>query len=457
MRGDKQEAYRDYDPEHVHAPVARHETIRMLLAKVAATDLCLEGLDIANAYLYGDMDIPVLMQQPTDSTGILERPGYAVLVYKSLYGGKQCGSIWGTVLHTTLLSWDFRQSHIDSRLYFFTSSDGRYVILVVVVDDMALASNDQPLLDHFKQKFSARFKVKLLGRLKSFIGWEIYRDSSGLYVSQSTYFQKMLREHNLSPLNAVSCPLPLSADLTESHDGDTLLSPRDHARYRSLVGSLMYAAVCTRPDLSFSCSILARAMHKPSIRHLALAKRVVRYVAGTLKRGLFFSASHRSPLIAYSDADWAGCRTTRRSTSGTIITVNGSPIWWSSKRQSLIALSSAEAEYISMSSCANHITWMRRLFLELNMLQPYSASWKLSSTQTFTDSSSAISLATRDQVSERNKHIELKVHHVRELIKNGTLFLAHIPTTQQPADILTKPLGKDRIDYLLNIIGITEQ
>nr|QCC62382.1 RNase H [Digenea simplex] len=173
---------------------------------------------------------------------------------------------------------------------------------------------------------------------------------------------------------------------------------------------------------------------------LILAKRVVRYLSGTASKSIIFASGsiNSQPLTAYADADWAGCHETRRSTTGIVIKVNIAPIYWTSKRQSIITLSSAEAEYIALSTCAKQITWMRRLFYELANHTPCKTDSFLPPTILNTDSTSAISLATNTQVSERNNHIEIKAHHIKQLINRGIIEQKYVNKLDQIADILTK-------------------
>lgn len=455
LRGDKQVVYQDFDPHNLYAPVVRHETIRMFLAKVAAQDLILEGADVSNAYLYGDIDAPIIMDQPTNSSGKPHRPGYVCQLNKSIYGARQAGEIWGGVINTKFVSWGFKQSSQDQRLYLMVDGTN-FIILIVVVDDMAFASNNRSLIDRLKKNLSETFKVKLLGQLKAFVGWEIKRTATGLYVNQPKYIQRMLQLHNFTHVKPLTTPLPIRCDLTSTHEDDVPLSSNEHSNYRSLIGSLSYLAICTRPDISFAVSSLARKLHAPCARHLILAKRVVRYVSYTANKSILFpnSSISKDPLTAYSDSDWAGCHETRRSTTGIVIKVNGAPIFWTSKRQTMVTVSSAEAEYIAISSCGKHISWLRRLFHELQTHVPIYSESDIAPTVIYTDSTAAISLATRPQVSERNKHIEIKAHHIKDLMEKGVVILKHIRTINQPADLLTKSVSEATLNRLLTFLNM---
>ena len=212
----------------------------------------------------------------------------------------------------------------------------------------------------------------------------------------------------------------------------------------------MYAAVCTRPDMSFAAAVLARQMHAPAFRHCVLAKRLVRYLLGTKDMALFYPTSQSShPLTAYTDADWVGCKDARKSTTGIIVTVNSAPGLWTSNRQHILSLSSAEAEYIAISTCGKSVIWLRRLFVEILSHEPLANEPILPPTIIRTDNTAAISLPTKEKLSERNKNIELKVRHVRDLRRNNVVEFEYLGTDDQLADMLTKPLPSARLEYLL--------
>ena len=358
------------------------------------------------------------MMQPTDSSCKQERPGMICRLLKSLYGLRQAGEIWGSLFCNTLLSWGYRISNIDKRMFFLVEGP-HFVILLVVVDDMKFVSNSPSLMSTLKQKLSATFDVKLFGQLRTFIGWEIQYLPGGIKVTQSRYAKDLLSRCGMESCNAVWSPLPTNADLTSANENDMLLTPVAHSEYRSVIGALIHLAVCTRPDLSFAVCALARHVHQPTERHRALMKRILRYVAGTTDYDLQYN---RRPvttesLKAHVDVDWGGCVETRHSTSGYIITINGGPISWKSQKQTVIALSSAESEYIAMSSCAKQVTWLRRILWEIGVRRPFDVddSTCMSPTCIFSDSTAAIAFAYNETIAARNKHIAIKFHHLKDL------------------------------------------
>ena len=457
LRGDLQEAGVDFDPDALYAPVAGHESILLLFNYSAAEGLDVEGCDVDNAYVNGFIDIPVIMEQPTDSSRRLAMPGYVCLLVKSLYGARQSGRIWGNVLHEKLTKWGFQPSTVDPRLYFFRQQTG-YILLCVVVDDIAFASNNTRLLTQFKEQMQASFQVKLYGRLKSFIRWSIDRSLSGIFIHQRDYALRLLARFGMSKCNAVYTPLSSTADLTDRRGDEPELSRETHHLYRAIIGGLAYLSSCTRPDITYAVSLLSRHLHNPSFRHLQAAKRLLRYVAGTVGYGLKYRANIPTKLDvslgAYVDADWGGDKSSRKSTTGFIVNVNGAPIYWRSKRQQLVTLSSGEAEYVAMSACAKEVTWLRRLFWEVTQRQPWTNNSNLPPTHIryiaptviCSDSSAAISMATRDSASTRTRHVDIRYHHIKDLIARKVITLYKVGTKDQMADVLTKATSMEVLD-----------
>ena len=270
---------------------------------------------------------------------------------------------------------------------------------------MAFASNSPRLMHEFKSQLAATFSVKLFGKLSSFIGWTINISDQTIKIDQRSYARALLQEHGLEQANAVHTPLPIDADITPKKENEPALNHKDHARYRSMVGGLLYLAVGTRPDISFAVSVLARQVHKPAARHLSYLKRILRYIAGTVTLGLEYPRSVQtlSPLsiAAHVDADWGGCRATRKSTTGYVITINGAPIVWRTRRQTIIALSSAESEYIALSECAKHLSWIRKLFWEVANKESWHEEVKFKETCVSIYSTAAKSMAQNKHVSAR--------------------------------------------------------
>ena len=273
LRGDKQKPFVDYDADTIYAPLASHETLRLLLACTASQGLILEGADVANAYLYGKLDVTIIMEQPTDSTGKQAKPGYVCELQNSLYGAVQAGEIWGSLFSNAIKSWNFKAPNLDERL-FFRKEEPHYIILAVIVDDCAFASDNCNMLESFKTTLSASFDVKLYGSLETFIGRNKSRGTEGIKVSQKAYALRLLKSNGVEDSNPVGTPLPQNADLSAARNDEEILSGREHALYRSAVGGILYLAVGTRPDISFSVSALCQRslchLRAPTKLHLVL-------------------------------------------------------------------------------------------------------------------------------------------------------------------------------------------
>ena len=258
LRGDRQMIYVDYDPRSVYAPVASLDSIRMLISLSAAARSFLEGADVSNAYLYGNLDIPIIMEQPRDSSKIQAKPGRVCKLHKSLYRTKQAGEIWGSLLDKQLKEWGFKNSEYDNRIYFYVTGS-KFIMFAIVVYDLAFSSNSPSLLRGFKSKLDATFDVRIFGKLTNFIGWNISRTQSGIRIDQPGYVKQILKDFGMKKANGLNISLPSTADGLPAHENEQVLSTVKHKPYRSLIGSLMYLAISTRPDIiSFAVGVFAR-------------------------------------------------------------------------------------------------------------------------------------------------------------------------------------------------------
>ena len=219
--------------------------------------------------------------------------------------------------------------------------------------------------------------------------------------------------------------------------------------YRELVGSLMHLTVATRPDLAYIVSILSKYLENPSREHWTAAKRVLKYLAGTVDIGIVYGRDDSNELVGYSDADYAACTESRKSISGVVLMLNGGPIAWLSRKQTVVATSTTDAEYVAAHDCAKEIVWTRRLLADIGCSQQ-------EPTTLFCDNAAAQKLIDNPVYHRRTKHIDVKFHYTRDLVKNSELEVAHVCSELQLADIFTKPLTKDKFEknrMLLNVAG----
>ena len=266
-----------------------------------------------------------------------------------------------------------------------------------------------------------------LGALHHFLGINVTRSSAGMFLSQRQYLSDLIDRAGMTDCHIARTPVDTGNKLDSS--GNPVSDP---VFYRSLAGALQYATL-TRPDIAYAVQQACLFMHDPRDPHLALVKRIIRYLKGTLHLGLHINTSSPTSLIAYSDADWAGCPETRRSTSGFCVYLGDNLISWSSKRQHTVSRSSAEAEYRAVAHVVAESVWLRQLLLELQ--RPISKA-----TIVFCDNISAVYMSANPVQHRRTKHIEIDLHFVREKVQLGEVKVLHVPTQSQYADIFTKGL-----------------
>jgi len=237
-------------------------------------------------------------------------------------------------------------------------------------------------------------------------------------------------------------PVEYGTKLTKEGERD-LVNP---TYYKSIVGCLRYLT-CTRPDILYGDGLINRYMEKPRSSYLKTTKWILRFVKGTASYGLFYSSLQNLEITGYSDSDWAGSLEDRKSTIGFVFFMGETALTWTSKKQSIVALSTCEAEYIAAASCVCHAIWLRKLMEDLQQKQS-------KATRIFVDNKSAIALAKNPVHHERSKYIDTRFHFIREHIKEGDVELLHVKTHEQIADIFTKPLKTDVFCYLQKKLGI---
>lgn len=331
----------------------------------------------------------------------------------------------------------------DNSLFTYRKGEMELHVLVYV-DDLVIAGNNSLAISTFKSYLHDCFHMKDLGKLKYFLGLEVARNSTGMFLCQRKYTLDLLSETGLLGCKPVSTPIAEKHELARATDD--LLA--DSTRYRRLVGKLIYLTL-TRPELSYSVHILSQFMQKPTISQWEAALRVVRYLKGSPGQGIVFKNNSPIELEAYCDADWASCPLTRRSITAYFICLGGSPISWKTKKQPTVSRSSTEAEYRAMASATCEILWLKGLlqFLQISIHGPV---------RLHCDNQSAIHIANNPVFHERTKHIENDCHFIRDEIRRGVILPCYINTHSQLADILTKALGKQHFQNLTSKLGISD-
>ena len=432
----------DYD--ETFCAVVRPESIRAVLALAKSKGLILHQMDITTAFLNGTLDEEVFMKQPE---GFETEGNLVCRLRKSLYGLKQAPRCWNTTLDKSLKDMGFSQSSADPCIYTLNLGDS-FIVLAVYVDDILIGGETIDVISRVKDMILGCFEARDLGELSSFLGIKVDQSSNGIWIGQTTYVVNMLEKFGLSKVNSVSTPVDVSANLSSSCSTST--SKVDQAMYQSAVGSLLYLANWTRPDISFAVNSAARFCSDPKGEHWTAVKRIFRYLKGTISYGiLYLNPSDNEDVVGYCDSDWAGDLDDRRSTSGYVFCIGAGPISWRSKKQSCVALSSAEAEYMALASASQEALWIRELLTSLNV--HVSAPTLIN-----VDSQSAIDMTKNPKFHGRAKHIDIKYHFTREKVSEKLIALCYCPSSENLADVFTKGLtaekhSKLRINMNINI------
>lgn len=429
----------------VFAPVARIETVRLVIAYAHWHNWPMYHLDVKSAFLNGPLDEEVYVAQP---------PGFEVAgqeekvfkLRKALYGLKQAPRAWNKRIDGFLQEIGFSKCVSEHGVYIRNETDSDFLLICLYVDDLLVTGSDKKEIDQIKRRMMEEFEMSDLGKLSYFLGMELTDTSDGgVMLHQSKYAADLLKRFNMWECNSAETPADTGLVLQKDGAGELV----DPTYYRQIVGSLRY--LCnTRPDLVFSVGLISRFMDNPRSSHLLAAKRILRYVKGTVNFGVLFPCKRRKSeieLLGYSDSDWSGDKEDRKSTASFLFKLGDASISWGSKKESVVALSSCEAEYIAASMCACQALWLDALMRELGMK-------KEGSVKLLVDNRSAIDLAKHPVAHGRSKHIDTRFHFLRDHVNKGTLVLEHCRTDIQLADILTKPMKRIRFKELREKLNV---
>jgi hypothetical protein len=423
LRGFTQRPGVDYD--ETFSPVVKPATVRTVLTLALSRDCPVHQLDVKNAFLHGTLTETVYCTQPV---GFVDpaHPDMVCKLNKSLYGLKQAPRAWYSRFATFLCSQGFVEAKSDTSLFLLRRGpDTAYLLLYV--DDIVLTASSPGLLRRIISCLQQEFAMKDLGALHHFLGVTVERRPQGLFLHQRQYPVDLLERAGMAECKPCATRLD-----TQGKVSAAVPPVADPTGYRSTVGALQYL-IFTRPDIAYAVQQVCLHMHDPREPHLTAMKRILRYLRGTLDFGLLLHWSSTTELRVYTDADWAGCPDTRRSTSGYVVFLGDSLVSWSSKRQPVVSRSSAEAEYRAVANGVAEAAWLRQLLQELH-------SPLATSTLVFCDNVSAVYLCTNPVQHQRTKHVEIDLHIVRERIACGAVRVLHVPTTSQFADVFTKGL-----------------
>ncbi|KAL5816417.1 hypothetical protein ACOSQ3_024795 [Xanthoceras sorbifolium] len=440
-KGYKQKEGVDYG--EVFAPVARQETIRLLISLAAQRSWKIYQLDVKSAFLNGFLEEEIYVEQP---------PGYVKKgredkVYrlkKALYGLKQAPRVWNMRIDDYFQKNGFDKCPYEHALYLKKETDGSMLYACLYVDDLIFTGNNPAMFEDFKQRMVKEFEMTDIGLMAHFLGIEVVQSEKGIFISQSIYAKEILKRFSMEKCNPVTTPVETGLELRKNEKGDV-----DPTYFKSLVGSLRYLT-CTRPDILYGVGLVSRYMETPDQSHLNAAKRILRYIKGTINDGMLYTKCEDCRFTGYSDSDWGRDLDERKSTTGFTFFMGDTVFTWSSKKQAIVTLSSCEAEYVAACSAVCHGIWIRNVLEYLGFPQ-------VNPTEVYIDNRSAIALAKNPVFHERSKHIDTRYHFIREHVKNKEVELVSCRTYDQVADIFTKPLKHDVFSRLKSMLGMTKQ
>jgi hypothetical protein len=339
---------------------------------------------------------------------------------------KQAPRAWYGRLRGFLLSRGFVMGTMD-RTLFLLKHGNDLLIVQIYVDDIVFGGSSYNLVAKLADEMSREFEMSMMGELQYFLGLQIKQVKDGTFVHQTKYTKDILRKSQMQDVKRMSAPMASTATLDADEDGE----PVDQWEYQIMIGSLFYLTA-TRPDIQFSVCLCARFQASPRTSHRQTVKRIFRYLQSAPGLGLRYYSSSTISLHGFSDADFAGCRVERKSTSGTCQFLGSSLVSWSSRKQSSVAQSTTKAEYVAATSCCSQLLWISYTLRDFGE--------ECTHIPLLCDSTSAISVGKNPVLHSRTKHIEVRYHFLRDNVEKGTIVLTHVPTQDQLADIFTKPL-----------------
>lgn len=433
--------------EDNYSSTLKMNSIRLVFALAAILHLIVHHLDIKTAFLYGKVNKDIYVRQPP---GYLDanRPNAVCKLIKSLYGLRCSPQIWLSELRSTLRTCGFEQCVADPCIMINRQTG---VIVACYVDDVLILARSVKCMSTVKRTLCAKYTVRDLGLCERIVGINVKWTTEGILLHCDTYVQRMLETFNMTNCRRTDIPMnsglqldPIDADFRT--EAKILL---DKLPYRALTGSLLYAVVTTRIDIAFAVSYLCRFNDSYSTSHWQAAKQVLRYLSSTSDTGLFYPYGNSDSvpkLEIYSDADYARCNQTRRSVGGTVVRLNGCVVGYSSRRHKCVTRSTCEAEYVQLSDSVTDALWFSSLLGELGFPQH--------GIVVHEDNQSTIKLASTERITERNKHIEVRHHHIREKVADGRIQLQYCSTQDMLADTLTKPLARPQFCTLRDKLGM---
>jgi len=437
------------DFNETYSPTIRLTSIRMILALASKFNLELRQVDVKGAYLNGKLEEEVYMQQPE---GFVKKQNEHMVckLNKGIYGLKQSGRVWHHTLRHEMEKLGFTTGTADTTIFFRFTKGGGIEIVGWYVDDGLLASNSTKGMDSMLSDIRGSFDIQDLGNPTRLLGIKIdrSRELGTIHISQPAFITTIAKRFDVTPGRTVSSPMDNNTNFRMATDDEEAIN----IPYASLIGSINYCAVSTRPDIAYATNKCAQFASKPTLAHWEAAKRIVRYLLHTKEYGILYKMSgggiegYAHNMAGYVDADFAGDLNDRKSTTGWTFMFNGAPISWASKKQNHVARSTMESELVAGSFASAEGIWIIKLGKDFKL--------NFTPIPIYTDNQSAIIFSNNEINNNKTKHIDIHFHYTRNQIETGNIKLHYINTSNNPADILTKPLSPRKHIHLLDILGV---
>ena len=420
------------DFDQVFSPVVRFETVHLMLALAALENWYITGLDIQSTYLYGKLDEEIYMEQP-EGFAVPRQERKVLHLWHALYGLKQAGLAWWCTLDESLKELGFEHLKSEAGIFFYQKKGTNVVVGIIYVDDALFCGPNKAVVDSIKVQFMRKWECRDLGEPNEFLQMRITCKGRAIHLDQCTYLQKVIERCGMLNAKSAGTPLPAGYYATKNTEPiDVELC----SHFQMVIGSLLYLMLGTRPDIAFAVTHLLRHSANPSQDHLGKALYICCYLIGTSKYSLVYNGGSGAGLTTCTDLDWGSDPTSCLSQTGFYLKLADGLISWTSRAQKTITYLSTEAEYMALSDCARQVTWIWSLLGELG--------YKLNAIPICGDNQGSIFMASNPVMEPRSKHIDIRYHGVHESIANGKVELFFIDGAENPTDLLTKNLPREK-------------
>jgi len=438
-KGFTQEYGVDYN--ETFSPVVNKTTLRVLFALAGKLNLSIDHLDVNTAFLNGELDEIIYMEQPEGFVNS-KTPDKVCRLKKALYGLKQSPRVWHSKVEKELNELGYKRSKYDPCMFTkVKNGPNSFSAVALHVDDFLIFSNSKSEKSMLKDYLMSKFSVKDLGEAKYCLGLNVEKSVDGVKINQKTFILDLLKKFKMMNANPVSTPMEANLKLVCNKSG----KDKPNVPYQSLIGSLMYLAVNSRPDIAYVTSYLSQFNTCYDLSHWTAAKRVLRYLKGTINLSLTYDSLDLN-VEGFVDADWANNQLDRKSYSGFVFKLCKGPVSWEAKKQPCVTLSSTEAEYVAITQAAKECVFLKGLLKELvEYDKPIVV---------YNDNQSAQKLVYNPIFHNRTKHIDTKFHYIREKVKSKEIILKYLSTDKMLADALTKALPRAKHIYCTSGIGL---